>query len=213
MNELTLTNRALRLAKLDTIESLDDTGPIPAYCRENLQSFIDESLSDMDWSFAKTRKPLIRLELSYADWEYVFDVPDDMIRWEHLVLPGGNHRTESLENEEFEFFNDDSLPDKAKVRLATNMEELEMVYTKRITVVPRLPDYFTNALSYLYAYYLATSFGGIERANWAFQTYIAKEQIANIQDRKIQRKNVKGQSVLVSEVPSSKNRFVSYEQH
>jgi len=200
MNELTLTNRALRNAKLDTIDSLDDLNDVAAYCRENMQDFIDEMLSEHDWGFARVRKSLIQTTVMFSDWDYAFDLPDDMIKKQTFVITDQNHRQYELTEEDYEVFNDDSSADGNSARVAFNREDIDIVYTKRITVVSRLPYYFANALAYLYAYYLGTAFGGAERAGWAYQMYSQKElQRAIGQDHDLKRKSIKGERELTGE--------------
>ena len=199
MNELSLTNRALRNAKLDTIDSLDDTNSVAAYCRENMQSFIDEMLSEKYWGFARKRISLNRLTITFSDWDYAFDLPDDLIELEALTIKDYNHREYPLEASDYEIFNDETTPDTDAGRVACNHEEIDCVYTKQITVVARLPNYFSIALSYLYAYYLATAFGGAERAGWAYQMYTAVELPKAIgKDNQMKRHNVKGSSELTN---------------
>lgn len=200
MNELTLTNRALRDAKLDTIDSLDDTDKVSAYCRENLQEFIDEVLSEHPWGFARKQQALNQLTVGYGEWDFTFDMPDDMINFQGLFPTGQDWKQYSLLTDQYEIFNDESSSDGAYGRVASHEEYLSLVYTKRITTVAFLPQYFTLALEYLMAFNLATTFGGAERAAWAYAMYFnTRLPWAVEKDNERRRPNVKGTATLLTE--------------
>ena len=198
MNELELVNRSLRFARLDTIESLDDEGAVPTYCRENLQFAVDELLGigDWHWSFARVATDLVQLPMQFRNWEYVYDMPDDLIKYEKFL-----YKNVQVSEENFELFNNDDLSDRGYSRIATNYEELECVYTKRITVINKLPQYFQRALSYLFAYYLAETFTGTERSMYLYAMYNDREKgLAIASDRAMETKSVKGEYSLLDEI-------------
>jgi hypothetical protein len=198
MTEVQLANRALRHAKLSTIESLDDQGDVQAYIREELQSVIDEGLESYDWTFARERTTLNQIDVEYSTWLYVYDLPDGMIVPRIFTRPDVDHRFYSLKEDDYELFYNRETADKASQRMACNQETMDLVYTRRITVVPYLPDYFARAIAYLLAFYLANTFGGQERSTWASQYWetIAQPKAAD-RDKMFRAPSVRGESELV----------------
>jgi len=201
MTDLTLTNRALRQAKLDTIDSLDANNHIAAYCRENIQLMIDEGLSEHNWNFAKKRTTLHGLTgLEYNDWLYFFDLPDDMIQPIKYVPTGSDHKRIWLEESEYEIFENTEVADRASGRLATNEPYMDLLYTKRLTAVTLMPSYFADAVSYLFAYHLSNTFGGQDRADKAFMMWMqVKLPWAIAKDNKRRRHNVEGRKTLTQD--------------
>lgn len=201
MTDVTLVNRALRQAKLDTIDSLDDENEVAAYCKGNLPLVITEGLTEHDWGFARKRVVLLQLVgIDYSSWDYIYDMPDDMIQPQHFVPHDVDHRDYELTEEQYEVFENSETADRASGRVGCNEEELDLVYTKMMSVVPHFPYYFAEALTYLLGYHLASTFGGTERANQALTIWIQEKLPWAIgKDNNRKRNNVKGESSLTTD--------------
>ena len=199
MTEVTMANRALSLAKLNTIDSLDDNNEIAAYCRETLPLLIREGLSEHEWGFAKKRTALARLTITYSDWLYVFDLPDDMVQPRYYTPEGGTEYN-ILSEQEYEIFENSDSADRASGRMACNEPAVDLVYTKMMSQIIAFPQYFADALGYLFGYYLSMTFGGLDRANAIYGMWMERmlpRAIEKDHDRK--RRNVRGEKTLTSD--------------
>ncbi len=200
MTEVTLANMALRAAKLTTIDSLDDTNELASYIKEIFPDVIKEQLGEHLWGFARKTNPMTLLVDTFEDWAYLHDNPDDMVMPERYYPTGYNYKTQFLAAEQYEVIHNMTSADRASGRIASNEENLSIVYTKYFREIAYYPLYFAQALSYLLAYYLAQNFGGQERASWAYQMWSTLKlpwAIGKDQDRG--RENVKGEATLTSE--------------
>lgn len=201
MTDVLLTNRALRQAKLDTIDSLDDDTAIASYCKETLPLVIEEGLTEHDWGFARKRTTLLELAtITYGNWLHVFDDPDDMVQPQKYLPTGSDPEIAALLEEEYEIFENSELADRASGRIACNEPNLDLIYTKRMTVIPHLPYYFAEAITYLFAYHLSSTQGGSERADRSMAMWIQQKlpwAIGKDNDRR--RNNVKGISTLTTD--------------
>jgi hypothetical protein len=201
MTTTDLVNRSLRHAKQNIVESIDDRTEQAIYCKSNIQFMIDEVLQQHEWGFARKRASLLLLpNVTFANWLYAFDMPDDMIQLHFLVLPLVDHRQNHLWEEQYEIFENTETADRATGRIATNEPELDMVYTKKIEIVEHLPYYFADAVSYLLGYHLADTFGGTERAGILFQMFNQQALPKAIaRDRQVGRQSLRGLNTFTSD--------------
>jgi hypothetical protein len=77
---------------------------------------------------------------------------------------------------------------------------MDLVYTRRMSVVPAFPYYFAEALTYLFAYHLANTFSGQERANSAMGMWMREKLPWAIgKDNNRKRRNVRGERTLLTD--------------
>ncbi len=200
MTDVMLANQALRLAKLTKIDSLDDSNENASYLKDWFPEHIKEILGEHHWNFAKRTKQLTELNIDFNQWDYVFDLPDDMVHSYRYYPTGYDYNKNFLSTDQFEVFGNTTLADAQSERVATNEADLSLVYTKYIREIPYFPREVADALSYLMAYYLATSFGGAERAAWAYQMYTDRKLPYAIgKDHDMQRDNIQGVATLLTD--------------
>ncbi len=198
MTENVLANRALRHAKLTTIESVDEDSPHAALIREILPDVISEGVEEkFDWSFCRRRKALSMIPaLTFSEWLYSYSLPDDMVQLRHVMLPDSET---ALTEEEYELFEYRDDADRSGSRLASDYDELDVRYVGRIRSVPDMPLYFANAIAWLLAHYLADHFGGSERTAFCHQMYQGVIRVARQKDEQRQRQSVKGSFTLIED--------------
>ena len=191
MTETVLANRALRHAKLTTIESADEDTPHASFIREILPDVLSEGIEEkFDWTFCRRRKALSMIpDLTFSTWLYSYSLPDDMVQLRHVCVPDSEQTLEESEYEMFEYRDD---ADRSGSRLASDYTELDLRYVGRIRSIPDIPLYFANAISWLLAYYLADHFGGTERAVYCFSTYRETMRIARAKDDQRNRQSKQG---------------------
>lgn len=198
MTEDVLVDRALRHAKLPPVTSVDQDNPQAALVNEILGDVIDEALQEQwDWSFARRRKALSMIpDLTYAQWEYAYSLPDDMVQVRKFCETDSSDALESDQYELFEYRDD---TDRSGSRLATDLDEIYIVYTGSIRTVPHMPLYFANAVSWLLAHYLADAFGGSERSIYCRQIYNTEIMVARGKDDQRERQSMKGSFTLLED--------------
>lgn len=198
MDSLTLINRGMRHAKLAPLRSIDQNGDQAAEARELIPLAIREALEqDWNWTFAKRRVALTLVpDATYAEWEYLFDLPDDVVQVRALYDTGS---TTPKDPDLYEFLRNRDDADRAETRVAMDVDECDVVYTGMLTVVPDLPMYFANAVAWLMAYYMADAFAGTERAAYCYEMYMMKIREARARDHQRITPNVKGEYTLVDE--------------
>lgn len=208
MDELIFTNMSLSAVKIKNIESLDAKNDVAIFCRKHLQVVINEMLAEYDWSFARKRQALNQLTgITYAQWAYVYDMPDGMVEPRKVCLPDTDHNVDYLIEGEYEYFFNSETADKAHGRLATDYNEIELVYTTEITAVDRLPPSFLEALVYLFGHRIGMKFGGMDRAQSALAVYRTTQLPRAIHfDAKRERPSVKGGYLLLDRPGRNRER-------
>jgi hypothetical protein len=198
MTENVLANRALRHAKLTTITSLDEDSEQAALINEILPDVMAEALEEQwDWSFARRRRSLSMIPvLTYGLWDYAYSLPDDMVQVRFYTVPDSKTPLTESEYELFEYRDD---ADQSGSRLASNLDEVDIVYTGLVATIPNVPIYFANALSWLLAHYLADAFGGTERAVYCLQMFQRTIMIARGKDDQRERQSTRGTYTLLED--------------
>lgn len=171
MTNTLLANLALTYGKLTAIDSIDDPNVRSSYIKQILPEVIKQQLGEHFWGFARKTKEMTPVSETFENWDYVHDIPDDLVRPEKFYPSGYDYERHFLENGAYVIFENDLTADRAFGRVASDQENLSVVYTKYISVIPLFPNYFADAMAYLLGYFLATRFGGSERAAWCYQMW------------------------------------------
>lgn len=132
MTEVQLCNMTMAFLKVETIESLNEDSQQATLCKEYLQICIDDALTQMHhFSFSvKSITLTTALDQTYRDWLYLYAPPSDMLQPIEFV---------DLENGDWEVVADG---------IATDQDELTIVYMKQMTRVSDLPNHFARAVAY-----------------------------------------------------------------
>lgn len=138
----------IALARVGERQLLDDLGEnstAAELASAHYESARDDVLEAFDWRFARKRAALAELagQNERPGWEYVFSLPTDCIAPRYIDL-GVN---EPAPDEQTAF--DLELNDAGDRRvLVTNLDEVELVYTARVTAVGLFSPAFVNALAW-----------------------------------------------------------------
>jgi len=142
----------LRVGQRQTIDSLNGPSAEARACKALYADARDALLAMHPWRFATKRAVLAELEDDErSGWEYTYALPTDCITPRSLWA---GDRAPALSGKypfELEWGANDT-----PVLLA-DQEDAELVYTARITVVPRFPPLFVEALAWKLAADLALS--------------------------------------------------------
>jgi hypothetical protein len=164
--EAGVCNRALlRIGQSQLINDLGQATPIARACKALFADSRDACLEARDWPFARKRATLTALtDGARGGWAYGYSFPEDCIAPRYIEAA-----TDSEDN-------DDELTSSADATglltgarpipfdledgtngpiILTDQPSAELVYTARITAVPRFTPLFKNCLAYLLASDLA----------------------------------------------------------
>lgn len=200
MTRTELANRALRHAKLSTINSLNDDTETAAYINEIFNDTSKEALTDgnFDWAFARRRRTLNQVVVTFGEWTYAHDLPDDMAQLQKLI-PTDYKEDYALPADQYRMFEYRDDADRSGIRVASEHENLDAQYIGLVISVPYMPIGFANALSWLLGYYLADAFGTTERAVYCKAIYEQEIKKAKVQSQKKDFPGRKGAFTLIGE--------------
>ena len=200
MTNTLLANLALNYAKLQKIDNINDSNERAGYIKQILPEVLKQQLGEHYWGFARKTTEMLIVSETFENWDYVHDIPDDLVRPEKFYPSGYDYQLHFLTAEQYTIFENDLTADRAFGRIASNQENLSVVYTKYISVIPLFPNYFADAMAYLLGYYLATRFGGSERAAWCYQMW-GTDRLPNAigKDWDVERHNVQGIPTLTTD--------------
>jgi|GEM_PF-5818681 len=82
MTTLELANRALRILGEPKLSSFADNGSVSAVINDLFEQTFNLMLKEEDWYWARKRAELVEdtLLTHYSEWEYVFDLPTDLLQ-------------------------------------------------------------------------------------------------------------------------------------
>jgi hypothetical protein len=200
MTKAVLVNRALRHANLTTIESTDEDNDISAFIAEEFDEIVEEALNagNFDWPQARRRRTLLQISQTWGNWQYAFDLPDDMVQLHFLVQTDANE-TDTLAEWEYALFEYRDDADRSGIRVATDYPELDAIYTGHLTSVPYMSNPFAIAVSWLLAHHLSDAFGGAERSAYCYSMYTQKINEAKAHDHRKEHPSVRGEYTLLED--------------
>lgn len=136
----------LRVGVKDFIESLTEDTVQGQACNVAYALCLDTALASAPWPFATKRATLSLLtDVARTDWDYCYQVPTDCLRALFVVSASGrNPRADQRTPFEVE-------ANGTGLILLTDTEDAELVYTARVTTVPRFSPLFADALAWLLA--------------------------------------------------------------
>lgn len=111
----------------------------------------DVALEMHAWRFATTRKVLtaVTLPAAVTQWQYAFQLPNNLIRALELLLPGA---TDDLDPQPFTIEID---PDTLDGIILTNVQEPTLKFIARVLDTQKWSPLFAMAVSHLLASYIA----------------------------------------------------------
>lgn len=123
-----ISNLALgMLGNASRIQSMTDMSPQAKAANLWYSSAIDFTLSQRDWSFARRQAPLaLHADDPPQQWAYFYQTPADLLVARYLAAPPyyTGHKIP------FELL---ASADGETVGLATNLEDAELIYTRRVS--------------------------------------------------------------------------------
>lgn len=194
-----ICNLALVQLKVRPIIGLKDGTEEARQCDKMFPFVLSQLLAMSNWSFAKIRRTISRLDVKTLDKSYLpkeklnyFKYPSDAVRVRSVVLDGRVFEWDKPENDNgYEIM---SVKIKAPQEdlfvqvFATKAKHLEIEYTRYIDNPQFWPPLFTEALVRYLAYMLSTvvsgSSGSAETQYQLFQLAYAKASAGNNNERK-----------------------------
>ena len=200
MDTVTLYNMALDHVGGTRIQSADEDGNA-AICRDFEQIVVDNGLEKFDWTFARAFQDLTyrmianpdydpldpnspaTIPETTKDWAYTYDLPNDFL----CIRVVDNHT-----NDEFE---------PLMATICSNSDEMSITYTSALRIIENFPNPFSEAISFLLAYYICTRVSGFnpEMKSFLLQQYDVFLRIAKQHDSKRRTISVQGEYTLVEE--------------
>lgn len=141
--EANVANVALvRVGHTKLLENLDGTDVTSRTCKALLAHTRDMLLQARPWKFATLRRVLSASNESRSGWAYVYTLPADCLMARYIW--GGVDAP--TKGQEIPFRIESSRDLQGRV-LITNYEAAELVYTAKVTEVPRWDPLFTEAVA------------------------------------------------------------------
>jgi hypothetical protein len=163
----------LRVGHRQLISDLDEATTEAQACNALYAAKLDEVLAEAPWRWATARAALAALAtVTRSTWAYVYALPTDCVTPRYLV-PAGAVPAAPLLTTPWHFPSNSYVDGTFTVGLGarvpfgteydatygallvSNMDAAELVYTARVTVVPRFPPLFVDALAWKLAAELA----------------------------------------------------------
>jgi hypothetical protein len=158
VTEAGVCNIALqRIGQLQRINALTDPSEAAKACKDLWDDARDLVLADHRWRFATGRAQLAALANSARNgWQFVSTLPADFVI-AHYVQDPSNVVRAPLESQRipFEIEDDSQTGGSGAGVILTDIDALELVYTRRIKNVVRFPPHFVDALAFKLAADLA----------------------------------------------------------
>lgn len=200
MDQVTLYNMALDHIGGTRIQAVDEGGNADVL-NSFIQVCIDDALEKHDWGFARNVKDLTyRVVLNpdydvsdpsseeyipetWDEWEYVYDLPDDFLCMREV---------KDHEQDEYETL---------MTTICSNQSSMTIKYTSSLRIVENFPNSFSEALSYLLAYYAFTRVSGFDPANKQvmLQQYEIFLKLAMMNNSRRQKYSQKGEYTIVED--------------
>ena len=151
-SEVQICNRALlRIGQKSTIAALTESSAAAQACRLIYEPARDEMLEEFPWPWAKKQATLALLEdEERTPWSYAYALPADCIKARHIWT--GIRRPANDERIPFEIQTKDDLTGPM---LLTDQEDVELIYTAKVTAVNVFSPLFADALAWKLAIDLA----------------------------------------------------------
>lgn len=163
--ETDICNLALFHVRAKEIGDIDEQSAQGEACRVLYPAARDYILSQIDWGFAKTTRTLSLKSEVPAEWDYLYDFPNDCHEVHYIVPPGGSGSLASsgvkLDNLDIDHIPYEIIIDSSGEKgIATNQESATLAYTKKVETVSLFTHLFKEAVAWRLAIGLATKLGG-----------------------------------------------------
>jgi len=153
-SQTNICNLALGQIGVGRIADIDGVSQVERDCKAVYNDARDEVLADFDWAFARAQKVLTKL-LAPPEFGYIsaFQLPADIIsvrNINHYILVHAEYQMSKAETirPKYEIFGD---------KLYCNLEECQLVYTRRVEDPVLYPPKFVTALANRLSAVLANS--------------------------------------------------------
>jgi|LauGreDrversion4_2_1035121.scaffolds.fasta_scaffold00190_7 hypothetical protein len=143
---ISICNMALaRVGVSSFISSLTEPSNEARVCALFYEQMRDYALRDYPWNFANTRVALSEAGDAPTNWEYMYVYPSDCLK-ARAIVPPGLRAPRSDQRIPFEtgYYNGQRV-------IYSNLDQAELIYTKRIEDPTIFDPMFASALSYLIA--------------------------------------------------------------
>lgn len=154
-NSVAICNMALgRIGHRQSIVALADATTEARACSRFYDDSLDFVLASHTWRFATRRAELTLLEdVERSGWLYAYEMPADCVADRYLWAGQRPDQTPVEGRIPYELEHDDD--GDGRLVLLSDAEDVELVYTARITHVPLYPPHFVDALAWKLAGELA----------------------------------------------------------
>ncbi len=184
--EARVCNRALlRIGQSQRIDGLDQQNSVARACQTLWQDSLEATLEARWWPFARRRATLAAItDGERGGWAFAYPLPADCLAPRYIDLEDGNEG----EPVPFETEDDGGQAGALGRVLLTDAESPVLVYTGRVTAVPRFTATFVDCLAYKLASDLALSVAKkpalAEQMLRAFELTLARAAAASAKERK-----------------------------
>lgn len=135
-----------RIGQRQFIEDMDEEDSTEALAaRVHYELSRDVVLCAYRWRFATSRSTLALSEETRTGWTYTYALPTDCLDVRYLVMEGYPGEPPPHAQAPFQLEANSLAPRRL---LLTELEQAELVYTRRLTEVSLFPPLFTNALAW-----------------------------------------------------------------
>ena len=167
-NEIEICNIALSRVGANKIQALTEATREARACNTHYEIARDDTLSEIDWGFARQQKVLAELSETRDGWDYVYAYPAGCLVAREI------YNSAKVNDEDKIKFDVGLSSDGNQKVVLTDEEDAQLIYTAQVTNASVFPIKFVNALSWRLAAELAVPLRGVTSIfNGFYQMFLA----------------------------------------